>query len=1500
MYKDLDPDNWADDYYKVAQILRYKDTTDKSDSTDFGEDYDIDNDQRAINVPLILDADSSQQSAIIDVLSNKDLVIEGPPGTGKSQTISNLIAAALYENKSVLFLAEKKAALEVVKKRLDNVGLGDFCLELHSHKTQKAKLHAGLKRRLEKKYEEVVLRQSYLEDLKKERDNLQKYVDLVNSQIEPFGATIYDILWAVERYTAEFKQTIFLEFKNALSFTQKHIEERVALLNELTMLHSELPSETINTWTGFYPTYIFPGDELKVKNILLQLAQVTDIFNQYLTAKIEKYKLPISNNFGTLNDLVSKKVSLPPPPEDFDQSICNKIIYLQTSSKTSPIKNYENNIKLIKELDGLHEKYQFHKKTSQEVISPEFSGLTKKVEELLIVTEKFAEIYYENISIEELGERISLIDETLQDINKLNQLLENDRIKNISIEKIDNINKIKSIISLLNLIDASPRDIDINAHPPLTAAFALDIFQQLQEESLKIKKSIEKYSSRFDIVNLPQYSDLRKLADEMQDYSGKLLAFLSSNYRKTKKRIKSFLVNKGDVKSEFILNHMKQLSDILESAANFKHNDEYCKVLGPLFKGIETYWNRLETHVYWSQNLATLTKSQEIAKTIISNIISYRDLSNNVKQRLQDILEKLKVDCEAQGIILSEDDSLDKLQNELINNKNILQESIDLLRKSVLNQRTTISALKGAIKSLLASYEIENELKNDNQFKILLGNDVGVETDLSSYKAIASWSESIYLDKQIPFNLFYWALENETRQRVKIINDCISNAIKYFDTLSDCCNNLKSLGSFEFDSFISSPFQKCSPDMVLQKVNRCFDHLNYLILWSDYCRNVDRGNSLGLEEIIKAVEMKQVSPDACVGYYLASIYRSIAKEIIRKYPELALFTRASYENSRKRFVELDKMIISLRASHIAGKVADKSIPDGRGWGLVKDYTDKALIIREINKRKRHIPIRQLVKRAGSALLAMKPCFMMSPLSVAQYLPPGQMKFDLAIMDEASQIRPEDAIGAVARCSQVVVVGDPKQLPPTTFFDRINEDIEEDESVALESTESILDACLSIFKTRRLIWHYRSEHESLIAFSNRQFYDDSLIVFPSPSISNTNLGVKSHYISGAKYLKGRNLIEAQRIVDAVVNHFRDNKDLSLGVATFNIEQRDLIIDLLDKRQKDHPWLERDLKENEESREPLFIKNLENVQGDERDVIFISATYGPDPETNKVYQRFGPVLGATGWRRLNVIFTRAKKRVELFTSMKPSDLILTENTARGVRELRTYLEYAEKGGFPDYGYVSPREPESDFEISVARVVDSLGFKAIPQVGVAGFFIDIGVLHPDQANEFILGIECDGATYHSTKSVRDRDRLRQEILERKGWTIHRIWSADWFKNREKEIQRLSTAIREIYDKQQKFYAQEISSEYPHDFETKVESDIEEDLETKLLIYRQNKIEPEFPDQSRGILRKEMINAFVFHKPTTMDEFRSKISLKLRETTDRHQIKFLEEIFEIIEDYL
>jgi very-short-patch-repair endonuclease len=374
----------------------------------------------------------------------------------------------------------------------------------------------------------------------------------------------------------------------------------------------------------------------------------------------------------------------------------------------------------------------------------------------------------------------------------------------------------------------------------------------------------------------------------------------------------------------------------------------------------------------------------------------------------------------------------------------------------------------------------------------------------------------------------------------------------------------------------------------------------------------------------------------------------------------------------------------------------------------------------------------------------------------------------------------------------VIVGDPKQLPPTSFFaaGAAAADDEDEDARTVADEQSILDGAMTVLRPmQRLKWHYRSRHGSLIAFSNKEFYDGELVVFPSPHDRHADYGVSYTHVPEGCCRSGVNPPEAARVAAAVVEHSRTHPGRSLGVVTMNIKQAELLRLELDRLATEDAAFARWLESFEGSLEPFFVKNLENVQGDERDTIFISTVYGRN-EAGQMFQRFGPINSAGGHRRLNVLFTRAKLRTAVFSSMLPTDIRVDETTAWGPRALQGFLAYAKDRSL-DGAAPSGRGPDSDFERAVIGAVRGAGYEAVPQVGVVGYFIDVGVRDPGSPGRFALGVECDGATYHSSRSARDRDRLRQQVLEGLGWRIHRVWSLDWFRDPARETRRLVAAI-------------------------------------------------------------------------------------------------------------
>ncbi len=538
---------------------------------------------------------------------------------------------------------------------------------------------------------------------------------------------------------------------------------------------------------------------------------------------------------------------------------------------------------------------------------------------------------------------------------------------------------------------------------------------------------------------------------------------------------------------------------------------------------------------------------------------------------------------------------------------------------------------------------------------------------------------------------------------------------------------------------------------------------------------------MGIPSVAVAAASQPDANHRLAALFEYACYSAWLEKAFREQEALARFEGATHGSVIDRFCELDMA----QFHHNQALIAERhwrGLPSQHGGGQM------GVLLREFQKKRRHMPVRRLLQEAGHAIQAIKPVFMMSPLSIAKYLPPGSVTFDMVVFDEASQVRPVDALGAILRGNQAIVVGDSKQLPPTSFFDRMGDD-ETEEASHTSDLESILGLfCSRGAPERMLRWHYRSRHESLITVSNHEFYDDRLVVFPSPDAGKTDTGLIFNHLPDAIYQRrGINTDEAQAVAEAVLAHAGEAPGRTLGVAAFSSVQARRIEDEVEILRRRNPVHEAFFTDH--PAEPFFVKNLENVQGDERDVIFISIGYGK-LDGGYLPMNFGPLNRDGGERRLNVLITRARRRCIVYCNFVGADLDLRRSKARGVQALRTFLEYAERGVI-DIPTPTGKAADSPFEEAVAARLRGLGYDVHHQVGSAGFFVDLAVVDPDAPGRYLLGIECDGAAYHSSRSARDRDRLRQQVLEGLGWRIHRVWSTDWFRDPAGEVDRMEQAL-------------------------------------------------------------------------------------------------------------
>ena len=533
-----------------------------------------------------------------------------------------------------------------------------------------------------------------------------------------------------------------------------------------------------------------------------------------------------------------------------------------------------------------------------------------------------------------------------------------------------------------------------------------------------------------------------------------------------------------------------------------------------------------------------------------------------------------------------------------------------------------------------------------------------------------------------------------------------------------------------------------------------------------------------LAKLADRIELEKLDVAAATELFDAAYCARTLDAILAAEPKLARFSGANHDECVKRFREFDE-----KSQRLAREAAIQRLSDRMPFLDAKcpKTSELGVLRHECEKKMRQKPVRQLLSEIPTLASQLKPCFLMSPLSVAQYLPPDAAPFDLVVFDEASQIPTWDAVGVIARARQLVVVGDPKQMPPTNFFQKGETGDGDDDEEASEDLESILDECLAAgVHSAYLSWHYRSRHESLIAFSNRNYYDGRLFTFPAAE-TTPRLGVRFEFVEGGTF--GRrgtrtNEKEAAALVDYVFARMRepDYRPRSIGVVTFSQAQRDLIDELVEKRREEEPALEKHFADEVE--DPFFVKNLENVQGDERDVILFSVGYAPD-DKGTFAMNFGPLNRAGGERRLNVAVTRAKEQIVVFSSIHASQIDLSRTSAVGAAHLRAFLEFAEKGVA-----AAPKAEAVDagaFPGAVAAFLRANGWEVDEKVGCGGYRIDLAVRRPS-GDGYLLAVECDGPSYAAQLTARDRDGLRASVLKGLGWHVTRVWSVDWALDRRR----------------------------------------------------------------------------------------------------------------------
>ena len=1274
-----------------------------------------------------LPADSSQLSAVMAAAKGKDFVLIGPPGTGKSQTICNLIAQCLAEGKRVLFVSEKIAALDVVYRRLREVKLGEFCLELHSNKARKLDVLAQLHKAWEAQGNiDPDAWRVQAQRLQRLRDELNRYVERLHFMHDN-GLTIYKAIACV--VDGESMPPLALSWQHpdihksadmeALRELADRLEVNANAVGQSTLIDSALTPLMHSDWSPSWQQSF-----VAAARAVMAAAQNVQSAFECLANTIGLPELPLTRRARGAMSLLARSLPfaagrdwrfvLHDAPVLVERLRTGAALVTQHQALTaqlapawqaSVIASSRHGISLLEQRHSTH--VALAQPWPADVVDALTLGLAK-LEQITQATQQLSVSY---------GEQIEQVN-----VNQLQR------------------EWVKAEKTLWPLSWFAKRKLRAALETAITGEGESDVANDLRclarIRTLRAEVSALDIASQTDGVWLGL-----KTRPEVADAALKLQAALAAAQQQQQWQDTGLdAVSKGQCGDRLAkaLEQLRLLQRLDAEISALEH-------LGPPTSGL---WAGLATRTEYLQAALDFNADKERIRESGALLSDYPSVANrHCGQELSADLQRLRE------------------------------------RAAVEQQLGAFDDLNGVTAGLWSGHrtnlnELANALKFQTAINTAIANLAATPEDITAIKTA--------LERLLSSNALL-----KPGGRISVDAQAY---IEAYSMLQPTIDHVSAIGSFSESS--KTLFSDMALPALIQHckaIVRSESRLNAWCAWRKVCQ---QASALGLAPLVAAIENGSVAIVTQAGkvrrLFEIGYSRWWLNAVVDNEPVIRRFVAAEHEKRIGDFRALEKQYTELtsawvRAKLCAGLPKQDGVARNSEWGILRH---------EITKKRAHLPMRQLMHSIPQALTKLTPCLLMSPLSIAQYLSANANAFDVVVFDEASQIPVWDAVGAIARGKQVVMVGDPKQLPPSNFFDRAES--QDDEEDVEGDLESILDECLGAnLPTMNLTWHYRSRNESLIAFSNHHYYGGALVTFPSPVTQDR--AVSFHHVAGV-YEKGGariNKLEAKALVADIVARlrspgFRESK-LTIGVVTFNSEQQALIEDLLDEERRRDPALESHF--NEEALEPLFVKNLESVQGDERDIMYFSITYGADL-AGVVSMNFGPMNRTGGERRLNVAITRARQELRVYSSLKGEQMDLSRTQARGVQDLKHFLEFAERGtrALAESTHGSQGDFESPFEAAVAAALMRNGWEIHTQIGASSFRIDLAVVHPDARGSYLSGIECDGATYHRSATARDRDMLREQVLRGLGWEILRVWSTDWWVDSAGTLLKLESRLRQL----------------------------------------------------------------------------------------------------------
>lgn len=1335
------------------------------------DESSIDEDAPPEERSLILDADASQRCAVESALRGANFVMDGPPGTGKSQTIANMIAQLLAEGRRVLFVSEKAAALEVVASRLAAHGLQDFLLELHSHKASRKEVVDDLCRALTSRPEvHPRMSEAHRRKAQRVRENLSSYAAAVNTVRQPLGRSLGWVAGRLSQLAHVPKVATPSTVGRVLTAEQAvELQERFEALARVwaPVDDPEFAWESV------------AGDRLSATEEVVLARELGTVI--VVVGELE----------GAAGELAFHLGMPTPPTPDHARTLVHLVDHARRQSPTERPWWQTDVAPLEERVQSLIAGTSEQKEDVDELAAsygPTWAELPP--DGAAILDDAYASLSALSPPVaipgtpvpEELGNAVAAVGALRT------ELARHDDFDGLT-QALGLQQRSRTLSELIDLAGIASRA-DEAVRPERTWTNPA-VLRQVKAAVELLGPAVADYRNRHDRVrevftDAVYELDLETLSTRIDQARG--FTKLGSVYRAARKEVAA--VSRTGKAGKTVLEALPRAVEAQRSRVHLDGLEgQHRQLLGGHYRQYDTNTGAAGQAVALLMD-ALETLGDEYDADVAASLFAgdapsdpgLGQRASAVKVRLEGALQRVKADVPGSPDLtrLSLDAALawTDTAHSALSRVAELVAHVTRLRGGPVARSVLSGDLERRASVARRLAELQEGWDRDSDLIGAAYN--GFDTVWAGVVEGVAWVKELQriLDgPALPAVASRLHQRDDTPSSDEVANlletwdKCVQRLVTRFDEEAQAARRAQ----------FSTTFESVGDELRLLQ-----DRIQDARVWVEYVRISRNLEGDGWHATLSECRDLTVSSGDLADTLEHALYAAWFDDVEASDDRLAMLGSSDRAALVADFRRLDKQLLHDASEGVVENcnVARPKVALGAA----------SLIEREANKKRRHMPVRRLLAETVEIATALKPCFMMSPLSVSQFLP-ATHRFDVVIFDEASQIRPADAINCIYRGKQLIVAGDDRQLPPTSFFDaHIGEDDDSYEEDAFDEFESILGMCkgTEIMRSLPLRWHYRSRHESLITFSNYKFYDGNLITYPGAIDTDESLGIEHFRVDGMYRRGGRrdNPVEAQFIAERVLYHARAHPGLSVGVVALSTAQAESIDDAIDRLRRDHPEIETYF---EESRlDGFFVKNLETVQGDERDIILLSIGYGPD-EVGHFTMNFGPINRSGGWRRLNVAVTRARRRVELISSFLPADMRTSESRSEGLAALQAYVDYAGRGMAAlavDLSQ-SKGDAESPLEESILAVLRSWGYDVVPQMGAAGFRIDMAIRDPQRPGRFVLGVEADGAAYHSSRAARDRDRLRQEVLEGLGWRLHRIWGPSWYRDREAELVRLRDAI-------------------------------------------------------------------------------------------------------------